>query len=320
MSTIDLDSYDDFTVEPGQRGPRRVKPNHKPKQNKWALAVRLYEPDARGKDELTFAPSLNASAEELPWITELLEQFYHGKLILDVTRRVKGGKEANVYVCRAHPDSGYDLLAAKLYRPRKWRSLKNTSQYEQGRPTLDANGAPISPRDWRMQKAIAGKSRKGLVAAQTSWLTYEFTLLQTLHWAGADVPEPVKHSENALLMEYIGDEAVTAPLLIDVDLTQAEARILYERMLWNIEVMLQGNCVHGDLSAYNVLYWEGGLKIIDFPQVVDPVANPDARFIFRRDVERICDYFARYGIQSDARRLAHDLWKKWIATRKEPVL
>ena len=120
-------------------------------------------------------------------------------------------------------------------------------------------------------------------------------------------------------MEYIGDESVSAPLLIDVDLDRAEARTLFDRMIWNIEVMLKGNCVHGDLSAYNVLYWDGNLKIIDFPQVVDPQANPDARFIFRRDVERICQYFARYGIQVDGRRLAQDLWRKWVVARREPV-
>jgi catechol 2,3-dioxygenase-like lactoylglutathione lyase family enzyme len=45
--------------------------------------------------------------------------------ILDVLRRVKGGKEANVYCCRTHPSTGVDLLAAKLYRPRMFRNLRS---------------------------------------------------------------------------------------------------------------------------------------------------------------------------------------------------
>ncbi len=47
-------------------------------------------------------------------------------------------------------------------------------------------------------------------------------------------------------------------------------RPLYERLLRNIEIMLEHGIVHGDLSAYNVLYWEGQITLIDFPQVVSP--------------------------------------------------
>src|SRR5574337_480861 len=112
MKTIDFDAYDDFDVKDGGRRPRRPKPYHKPKRNKWQVPGSLYEPDARGRNESLFAPSVNASSEELAWIAENLSQFYYGKLITDVARRVKGGKEANVYCCPGHPDSGRDLIAA----------------------------------------------------------------------------------------------------------------------------------------------------------------------------------------------------------------
>jgi len=317
---IDLDDYDDFNLQPDRQTHRlrRLKANYKPKQNKWQVATSLAQPDPTGDSSGPFRPSVNATQEELAWIAEHLSQFYHGKLIADVTRRVKGGKEANVYCCLAHPASGHDLLAAKLYRPRQFRSLKNTTQYQQGRAVLDAGGNVVGQRDWRLLKAIAQKTRKGATAAQTSWLMYEFTLMQKMHAAGADVPEPIKHSEYALLMEYVGDETLPAPALNEVTLAQAEARPLFERLVWNIEVMLSAGWVHGDLSAYNVLYWDGAITIIDFPQVVDPQANPDARFIFRRDVERVCQHFARYGVNTDARRLANDLWQKHVA-RKELI-
>jgi len=107
-------------------------------------------------------------------------------------------------------------------------------------------------------------------------------------------------------------------VLIDVELDAAEARTLFDRLLWNIELMLAQGGVHGDLSAYNVLYWQGEITLIDFPQVVDPQSNPDARFIFRRDVERVCQYFARYGVRADGRRLANELWQKCVA-RKETL-
>ena len=42
----------------------------------------------------------------------------------------------------------------------------------------------------------------------------------------------------------------------------------------NVELMLSLGRIHGDLSAYNVLYWQGEVKIIDFPQAIEPATNP----------------------------------------------
>jgi RIO kinase 1 len=118
-------------------------------------------------------------------------------------------------------------------------------------------------------------------------------------------------SENAILMGYIGDEAVAAPTLNTVRLEAEEVRPLYERVLHNIRLMLEHDMVHGDLSAYNVLYWEGGITLIDFPQVISPSGHRSAFRIFSRDIRRICDYFARQGLQTNAIRLAHELWERY---------
>ena len=107
-----------------------------------------------------------------------------------------------------------------------------------------------------------------------------------------------------------------APTLHLVELEQREARRIYTQTIRDIGVMLRMGIIHGDLSAYNILYWEGRTAIIDFPQVVSVDNNPDARAIFGRDVERICGYFNRYGVRADARVIARDLW----AERHEPVV
>jgi RIO kinase 1 len=261
---------------------------------------------------LVLSPTLDATSSERGWIHEHLAHFAANKTLTAVLRRVKGGKEANVYCCAAHPDTGLDLVAAKLYRPRLLRNLRNDARYRQGRPVLAADGQPITSRDWRMHKAIAQKSRAGLEATQTSWLEYEFQTMQRLHRAGADVPQPLKRGENTILMEYIGDETMPAPALSQVGLDRAEAERLFARLLRNVEIMLAAGVVHGDLSAYNVLYWEGDISIIDFPQVVDPRQNHEAYAIFRRDVERVCQYFARYGVASRPGRLAGELWDRHV--------
>ncbi len=66
--------------------------------------------------------------------------------------------------------------------------------------------------------------------------------------------------------------------------------------------------VHADLSAYNILYWEGKITLIDFPQAISPHENRNAYRIFERDVTRVCEYFARQGVRSNPPRLAAELW------------
>jgi len=136
--------------------------------------------------------------------------------------------------------------------------------------------------------------------------------LQTLHEAGADVPRPVAANEGALLMEYVGDEASAAPQLRQVTLSPSEAKPVLDRLLWNVELALRHNVVHADLSAFNVLWWEGRPTIIDLPQAVDPRSNPNASELLSRDVANICTYFERYGLRSHPEELARGLWMGFL--------
>jgi RIO kinase 1 len=122
------------------------------------------------------------------------------------------------------------------------------------------------------------------------------------------VPKPYAMEKNAILMGYIGDLGSSAPVLNSVSLDLDEARPLYERVVHNIDLMLTHDRIHGDLSAYNILYWDGDITLIDFPQVVLPEANPASWTIFLRDVTRICQYFSAQGVPCNARNLASDLW------------
>ena len=66
-----------------------------------------------------------ATKFEETWSRKALESFYEEGWIQSVLYRVKGGKEATVYCCQADPATGYDLVAAKIYRNRQMRSMKN---------------------------------------------------------------------------------------------------------------------------------------------------------------------------------------------------
>ena len=53
---------------------------------------------------------------------------------------------------------------------------------------------------------------------------------------------------------------------------------------------------HGDLSPYNVLVHDGRLVLIDLPQVVDVVANPQGPAFLARDVANVAGWFRSRGL------------------------
>jgi len=266
------------------------------------------------RDDLRFLDfTYQASRTERGWLIDSLGGFYEQKWFDDVIQIVKGGKEASVYQCKGNATSGQELLAAKVYRPRIFRALRNDTLYREGRALLDDDGLVV--KNAGKLKAVQKGSSFGKDVTHTSWIQHEVNNMRVLHAAGLDVPRYFESGDNAILMEYIGDADTAAPTLIDVDLDPAEARPLFQRTLHNLEEMLRLGIVHGDLSAYNILYWDGKITLIDFPQAIHPHQNSNAYTIFERDVTRVCDYFTRQGVKSDPKRLASRLW----AAHRYPV-
>jgi RIO kinase 1 len=261
-----------------------------------------------------FQTTYQPSRYEAEWLLESLRPFYDQTLITDVLALVKGGKEASVYRCRAHPSTGFEHLAAKVYRPRQFRSLSNDAIYREGRTVLEENGHEVKATDERIMRALRKKTGFGMRVAHTSWVMHEFTTLQHLHQQGGAVPRPIASAENAILMSYHGNEDMAAPALQEIDLEQDEAEPLFNEIMRNIELLLAHGWIHGDLSAYNVLYWEGEIVLIDFPQVVNSHGNSRARSILERDIARICEYFARQGLDRNPDKITRRLWYQYAET------
>jgi RIO kinase 1 len=224
-------------------------------------------------------------------------------LITDVIRPIKSGKEASVHLCRSNPArTGRDLLAAKVYLPRQRRNFRNDAIYKEGRV--------ITKR--RVRVAVEKKTRFGRSVEDAWWVDREVEALRTLGEAGADVPRLVSTSGHAILMDYVGDEEGPAPQLRQVSLEPSEATELFDRLMSNVELFLRCNVVHADLSPFNVLYWNGDVTVIDLPQFVDPRTNRNAYPLLQRDVERLVQYFERFGVRANAGALTADLWTRFI--------
>lgn len=295
--------FDPLRHDRQARRKRKLKVHHQPKKSKQEILVESTE-EAEGL-EGGFTPTYTPGPFEQGWLLNSLKTFYDQGLLKDILGRVKGGKEANVYRCMANTG----LIAAKVYRPRMFRNLRNDKLYREGRGLVDSEGRSVRSKDFRTHKAASQKTSYGERVQHTSWLMYEYKSLQTLYQAGAAVPQPIATSGNAILMTYLGDEKMGAPALNEIRLSQEEAESFFEEILQNINLMLTHGMIHGDLSPYNVLYWEGKITLIDFPQVTNSRTNSRAYFILRRDVQRICEYFAQYGLSRDGIALTDKLWR-----------
>ena len=322
--TIDpfyTDEYDEYVEkfhldgEASRASRRKSKPNHKPKQSDSQIIATLADEMAglEGGFKISYTPA----RFEAEWLLSSLQPFYDQGLISDVVSQVKGGKEANVYVCKADPATGLDLIAAKVYRPRKFRNLSNDRLYREGRELMTDDTSINRRKDSRVTRAIKKKTVFGAQLLHSSWLMHEYGTLGHLHNLGAAVPKPISAGENAILMSYVGDDRQAAPTLSEVRLDKSEVQSLFEEAMRNVELMLKNGMIHGDLSAYNILYWEGDITLIDFPQVTNSVKNGSAYFILKRDIQRVCEYFARQGLRYNPVTITDKLW--WQHVGLDPV-
>jgi RIO kinase 1 len=302
------EQYDPLWNDGLDRRGRKPPVRQGRQQSRSQIVAELAEPIGL---EAGLVTTYRPARYEAEWLLSSLRMFYDEHLISDVLAQVKGGKEASVYRCAADPSTGAALLAAKVYRPRMFRNLRNDKIYREGRAILTADGRPVKKTDHRVMRAIGKKTAFGEQVKHTSWVMYEYTTMVRLHQAGAAVPAPFAVAENAILMSYYGDEQRAAPTLNEVSLAPDRAGALFQEALRNIELLLQHNIVHGDLSAYNMLYWQGQIVIIDFPQVADLQNNSKVAFILQRDITRVCEYFIKQGVQCDPAAIMADLWDRY---------
>jgi hypothetical protein len=148
-----------------------------------------------GGFELTYQPSRH----EAGWLFNALGGFFLDQWFDDILRMVKGGKEASVYLCKAHESVGIPYLAAKVYRPRQFRNLRKDHVYREGRSYIDGEGHVIL--DHGQLNAIQKKTGYGRQLAHVSWIEYEVKAMKTLYKAGGDVPKLYASSGMALIMD-----------------------------------------------------------------------------------------------------------------------
>ncbi|HZX54649.1 MAG TPA: RIO1 family regulatory kinase/ATPase [Ilumatobacteraceae bacterium] len=211
---------------------------------------------------------------------------------------MKSGKEADVSLVRRTLGEQTHLLAAKRYRDSRHRMFHRDAGYLEGR----------KERKSRDARAIATRTEygRGIIAAR--WAYVEFTVLSRLWSQGVPVPYPVQLLGTELMMEFVGTpEGVAAPRLAQLRPGRDEATEWFRQMRRALIQLADVGYAHGDLSAYNVLVDRGRLVLIDVPQAVDLVGNPQGFGYLRRDCENICAWFDARGVDAEPDALEADL-------------
>ncbi|HEY3715348.1 MAG TPA: RIO1 family regulatory kinase/ATPase [Jatrophihabitantaceae bacterium] len=203
---------------------------------------------------------------------------------------LKSGKEADVHlVRRAVPADAGSLLAAKRYRPAERRLFHRDVAYQEGRRV----------RRSRENRAMTRRTEFGRELLAGQWAAAEFSALSMLWRAGAPVPYPVQLSGTELMLEFIGDEdGRPAPRLAQCRPAPSELADLFEQCRDAMRHLARTGYAHGDLSPYNMLVDRGRLVLIDLPQVVDLVANPQGQQYLRRDCFNVCRWFRARGLST----------------------
>ncbi len=226
---------------------------------------------------------------------------------------LKSGKEAEIFVVEraSLDDVRRCLLAHKRYRPRtvqqkgelealgftRASTFVNDHIYREGRRF----------RRSREQRAVERMTDHGKRILNERWTGLEHEIMTRVWQAGAPVPYPVGYSDNGMLLEYIGDDACAAPTLGQARLDKRELASALEQLVDALRTIIDVGIVHADLSAFNLLWWDGRLSVIDFPQAVDLALNPHGLDLLQRDLENVATWFGRHGVPLDHHALFREL-------------
>jgi RIO kinase 1 len=210
---------------------------------------------------------------------------------------LKTGKEADVHLLeRAVPGTDRRaLLAAKRYRTAEHRMFHRDAGYTEGRRV----------RRSRETRAMARRTTFGRDLLAGQWAAAEFAALSRLWTDGVAVPYPVQLDGTELLLEFVGSaDGTAAPRLAQLRPDPDELADLWCQLVDALCGLARHGLAHGDLSAYNLLVHSRGdgrrrLVVIDLPQVVDVVGNPQGPAFLARDVARVAEWFTARGMPPD---------------------
>lgn len=248
-----------------------------PKRNKAVrkkLERRLRIVEKRDKVLIKDFSSERAVMEEVFDRSTLMTiyDFLNKRMIDEIHGVVKAGKEARIYWGK---DPDEKELAIKIYLTTSAEFKKGMLPYIEGDPRF----------------AHVRRDTRSLVYA---WAQKEFKNLRRAYEVGVKVPQPIAVEKNVLIMEFIGKNGVSAPLMREVSLRNPK-RVYRQLLTYLKRLYRKGGLVHADLSEYNIMIQRGKPVIFDVSQAV-PIEHPMADQFLQRDLENLYRYFKKLDV------------------------
>jgi len=198
--------------------------------------------------------------------------FLNKRVIDEIYGVVKAGKEARIYWGK---DPNKKELAIKIYLTTSAEFKKGMLPYIEGDPRF----------------AHVRRDTRSLVYA---WAQKEFKNLRRAYEVGVKVPQPIAVEKNVLIMEFIGKNGVSAPLMREVSLRNPK-RVYRQLLTYLKRLYRKGGLVHADLSEYNIMIRRGKPVIFDVSQAV-LIEHPMADQFLQRDLENLYRYFKKLDV------------------------
>jgi RIO kinase 1 len=193
------------------------------------------------------------------------------KLFDDIIGPLEVGKESNVFVAK----KGKKKIIIKIYRVQN-ADFKRMFQYIKQDPRYDF---------------LKNKRREIIFA----WTQREYKNLLRAQKGKVRVPKALSWKYNILLEEFIGDEEAAPPLK---DCYPENPEKFLKEIIKQMRLLYRSGLVHGDLSAFNILNFNGDPVLIDFSQST-LVRTPNSLELLERDVKNVLQFFKKLGVKAD---------------------
>ncbi len=206
----------------------------------------------------------------------VIYHFMNRGIIDEIHGVVKSGKESRVYWGKGA--EGREL-AIKIYLVVSSEFRRGILRYIEGDPRF---------------QSVRHDTRSLIFA----WAQKEFKNLELAKQAKIRSPRPIAVRKNVLIMDFIGKNGESAPLLKDY--TPKNPTRVYKKLLTYIgELYRRAGLVHGDISEYNVMVWKEQPVLFDMSQAV-PHVHPMSSSLLRRDLTNLNRFFSRLGVEVES--------------------
>uniref|UniRef100_A0A6G1S9J9 Serine/threonine-protein kinase RIO3 n=1 Tax=Aceria tosichella TaxID=561515 RepID=A0A6G1S9J9_9ACAR len=191
------------------------------------------------------------------------------------------GKESTVLHAtgRDHEDKPGQEVAIKIFKSDNNMAFKTRDTYNKSKCPSYKFDKPKSKND-----------------SLNKWAERGYKNLKLLRKADIDCPDAISLKKHVLVMTFLGSNCQPAPQLKDANLDLIKLQSSYEQVIVIMMKMYsQCDLIHGDLSEYNLMWYNEKVFVIDVSQSMS-TSHPNANSFLYRDCKNMITFYRKSGL------------------------